>query len=285
MKKKVPEKLNATARIKSRTLALSESERRVAFWVLEHSQEVLYLSMLQIAQECDVSDTTVLRMCRNAGFVGFTDLKLSLAQDMASPNQLIHETIVPADSPLTIIKKVFTANIQALYDTLEGIDESTLVESIHLLENAKRILIAGVGGSSIITQDIYQRLYRLGIPSDAPGDVQLQIMHATLLEPGDLAIVVSYSGNTKDMGLVLFEAKQNGASTLLITGNAKSKLAAQADLLLVSVSHEIRAEPVAARVAQLSLVDSLFILYSFMHMERSLAVEKRIANSVVSKSY
>ncbi len=284
-KKENNEKLNAITRIRSRTLALSESERKVAKWILENGEKVLYLSMSQIAQECEVSDTTVLRMCRNAGFIGFTDLKLSLAQDMASPTQLIHENINSSDDPKTIVRKVFTSNIQALYDTLEMIDEETLMTVIHMIENANHILISGVGGSAIVAQNLYQRLFRVGIPCDAPLDVQLQIMHSTLLKKGDLAIAVSYSGTTKDVDLVLSEAKRNGASTILITGNTRSKLADHADVLLVSVSHEVRSEPVAARIAQLTLVDSLFILYSFLHMEDVLAVEKKIANSVVSKSY
>lgn len=284
-KKENNEKLNAITRIRSRTLALSESERKVAKWILENGEKVLYLSMSQIAQECEVSDTTVLRMCRNAGFIGFTDLKLSLAQDMASPTQLIHENINSSDDPKTIVRKVFTSNIQALYDTLEMIDEKTLMTVIHMIENANHILISGVGGSAIVAQNLYQRLFRVGIPCDAPLDVQLQIMHSTLLKKGDLAIAVSYSGTTKDVDLVLSEAKRNGASTILITGNTRSKLADHADVLLVSVSHEVRSEPVAARIAQLTLVDSLFILYSFLHMEDVLAVEKKIANSVVSKSY
>ncbi len=279
------EKLNAITRIRSRTLALSESERKVAAWILNNAERVLYLSMSQIAQECEVSDTTVLRMCRNAGFLGFTDLKLSLAQDMASPTQLIHENITSSDSPLTIVQKVFTSNIQALYDTLQMVNEDNLMKAIHLIENASYILVTGVGGSSIIAQEFYQRLFRLGIPCDAPPDVQLQIMHSTLMKPGDLVIAVSYSGSTKDVDLVMKEAKRNGAATILITGNSKSKLADSADLLLVSVSHEIRSEPVAARIAQMTLVDSIFILYSFLHMEETLLVEKRIANSVVAKSY
>jgi DNA-binding MurR/RpiR family transcriptional regulator len=279
------EKLNAITKIRSRTLALSESERRVATWILENADKVLNLSMSQIAQACDVSDTTVLRMCRNAGFVGFTDLKLSLVQDMASPTQLIHENINSADDPQTIVRKVFTTNIQALYDTLEMLDHSTILKAIQLIENAKRILIAGVGGSSIIAQTLYQRLYRLGIQCEAPLDVQLQIMHTTLLQPGDLVIGVSYSGSTKDVGLVLHDAKKNGVSTILITGNPKSQLSKDADVLLVSVSHEIRSEPVAARIAQLTLVDSIFILYSFMHMDESLTVEKKFANSITPKSY
>lgn len=87
------------------------------------------------------------------------------------------------------------------------------------------------------------------------------------------------------MGLVLLEAKKNGAKTILITGNAQSTISDQADVILVSVSHEIRSEPIAARLAQLALVDSIFILYSFLHLENTLNIENKIANSVASKSY
>jgi len=282
---KKSENINPATKLRSRTLTLSESERKVATWMLDNIDKSLYLSMSEIAQICEVSDTTVLRMCRNAGFKGFTHLKMSLAQELANPTQLIHESINTNDPPLTIIKKVFAANVQALYDTIALLNEDVLKEVIKTLENSRHILVAGVGGSAIISQNIYQRLYRLGIECDAPDDVQLQIMHSSLLKPEDAAIVVSYSGTTKDMGLVLMEAKKNGAKTVLITGNAQSTIAEHADVILVSVSHEIRSEPIAARLAQLALVDSIFILYSFLHLEKTLSIENKIANSVASKSY
>ena len=277
--------ITPATKLRSKTLNLSESEKKVATWMLDHLDQSLYLSMSEIAQICEVSDTTVLRMCRNAGFKGFTHLKMSLAQELANPTQLIHESIETDDQPMAIIKKVFAANIQALYDTIALLNEDVLKEVISILENARHILVAGVGGSAIIAQNVYQRLYRLGIQSDAPSDVQLQIMHSSLLKPDDAVIVVSYSGTTKDMGLVLMEAKRNGAKTILITGNAQSTIADQADVILVSVSHEIRSEPIAARLAQLALVDSIFILYSFLHLENTLNIENKIANSVASKSY
>lgn len=277
--------INGSTRLRAQTPRLSKSEREVATWILGHIDQALYLSMSQIAQICNVSDTTVLRMCRNSGFEGFTHLKILLAQDMANPTQLIHESINEDDSQLTIIQKVFASNIQALYDTLALVNEETLSKTISALENAEHILIAGVGGSSILSQNIYQRLYRLGLKCDAPTDVQLQIMHASLIGPKDLAIIVSYSATTKDMDLVLRVAKQNGATTILITGNSQSALAKYSDITLTSVSHEIRSEPIAARLAQMSLVDSIFILYSFLHVEKTLAAENKIAASMASKSY
>jgi DNA-binding MurR/RpiR family transcriptional regulator len=77
---------------------LSGSETQVATWILHHPETVMQASMAHIAQACGVSDTTVLRLCRTTGFRGFTDLKISIAQDLASPTQLIHDDISAEDS-------------------------------------------------------------------------------------------------------------------------------------------------------------------------------------------
>ena len=278
-------KTNALSKLRSHALEFSSSERRVADYLIENPNAVLYLSMSQVAQECHVSDTTVLRTCRIAGFDGFTDLKLSLAQVIASPTQLLREDISPEDGALEIVHKVFASNIQSLYDTVATIDEKMLNKAVEYLETAKIVLIAGVGGSSIVVQSFYQSLYRLGIHCDAPQDVQLQIMHASILKPGDLAIAVSYTGSTKDTVTMLSEAKKSGANTILCTGNARSKAAELADLVFVSVSHELGSDTIAARISQLTLLDSLSMLYSFRHQSETLDVEKKFVNSIVSKSY
>jgi DNA-binding MurR/RpiR family transcriptional regulator len=274
----------AIARIRSHLLALSGAERQVAEWVLADPQQLLTLSMSQIAQQCEVSDTTVLRMCRAVGFRGFTDLKLALAQDLVRPTQLIHDDIDTGDDPAALLRKVFLANVQALYDTLDLIDPAAVIAAVDALERANTITIGGVGGSAIVAQALYQRLYRLGRRCDAPQDVQLQLMHAALSGPDDVVVAVSYSGITKDIAQLVERAKGDGATTICITGNAHSPVARRCDIVLASVSHETRSEPIAARVAQLTIVDAIAVIYSLRHLEEALASEARVVEAIVPKS-
>lgn len=275
---------SATARLRGRLLALSEAERSVAGWILADPGRLVRMSMSQVAQQCGVSDTTVLRMCRTAGFVGFTDLKLALAQDLVRPTQLIHDDIEPDDPPEVLLRKVFHANIQSLYDTLELTDMGAVVRAVDALEQAGAITITGVGGSSIVAQALYQRLYRFGRSCDAPQDVHLQIMHAAVNGPGDVVFAVTYSGVTKDTVEILQRARENKATTIVLTGNPQSPAARLADIVLSSVSHETRTEPIAARLAQLSLVDALAIIYSVRHLAQSLRSEARFNEAVINKS-
>jgi len=273
---------SAASRLRSVLPRLSESERRAALWILDHADAAIRQSMSAIAQACDVSDTTVLRMCRAAGFEGFTDLKLALARepraisnDVASPP--------PADE-LSAVRSVFAANRQALSDTLSVLDKTTFNKALDLMAGARHILAGGVGGSGIVAQAFYQRCFRLGLRCDAPVDSQLQIMHAGLTGPGDLVVVISYSGITSDPVLLLQEAKSRGAATICITGNSRSPLAKLADVVLVSVSHEQGSEPMAAQIAQLTLVDALYVAFAARNADSAQRTEERMVNAILPKS-
>lgn len=275
---------SSLAQIRSKLPSLAASEAQVAKWVLKNADKVIRLSMARVAEECSVSDTTVLRFCRSAGFHGFTEIKISLARDLASPQQIIHDDIAAGDTPIAIANKVFLANIQSLYDTLNVLDENTLNQVVNLLAKAKRILIIGVGTSGPIVQDLYNRLFRLGLDCAAETDSYLQLMRTSLLGPKDVVVAISQSGSSVDPVLTLKEAKRREARTICITGNAKSPLTKYADITLLSVSSERPFEAIASRIAQASIVDAIYVSLSLINIEKTLRNEELIWDSVIPKS-
>lgn len=275
--------INSLTRIRSSYPVLASSELRVANWVMQQPEKIMHLSMAQVAQACGVSDTTVLRFCRNAGFQGYTDLKLSIARDLVSPTQVIHDDIAPSDGPAVIARKVFMSNIQALYDTLEVLNEDALNRAINLLTTAKRILIVGVGTSAPIVQNMYNMLMRLGLQCKAQTDSYLQLMEVALLGPGDVVVAVSQSGSSIDPVLTLKQAHENGAATICITGNAQSPITEYADVTLLSVAREARIEAIASRLAQVSIADALYVIMALNTIDTATQNEKRIWDALLSK--
>ena len=245
----------------------------------------MQLSMAQVAQACGVSDTTVLRFCRNAGFQGYTDLKLSIARDLVSPTQVIHDDIVEGDAPAVIARKVFMSNIQAMYDTLEVLDESALIRAIELLARADHILIIGVGTSAPIVQSMYNMFMRLGLNCKAQTDSYLQLMEVALLGPGDVVVGISQSGTSMDPVLTLKQAKANGAATICITGNAQSPITKHADVTLLSVAREARIEAIASRLAQMSIADALYVIVALNNVDATIQNEKQIWDALLPKMY
>ena len=279
-----PSTISALARIRSRLPALAAAETRVAQWVLQQPERVMRLSMAHVAQECGVSDTTVLRFCRAAGFHGYMDLKLSIAQDMVSPTQIIHNDIAEDNDSATVARKVFMSNIQALHDTLEMLDVQAFTKAVDMLCEAKLMLIIGVGTSGFIVRSMYDMFFRLGCNCRAQTDSYLQLMEVALVGPGDVAVGISQSGSSTDPILTMTEAKRNGASTICITGNAQSPITKHADVTLLSVSRETRAETIASRVAQLTIVDALYVAASWRNIELAIRNERRIWDTILQKT-
>lgn len=271
------------ARIRSKYPTLAASEARVATWVLQQPESIMHLSMAQVAQACGVSDTTVLRFCRNSGFQGYTDLKLSIARDLTNSKQLIHDDIVEGDTPIVMAQKVFISNILALYDTLEVLDEEVLTKALDLLSGADQILIVGVGTSEPIVNNAYYLFMRLGLNCRAQTDSYMQLMEVALLRPGDLVVGISQSGSSVDPVLTLKQAKQNGVSTICITGNTQSPITEYADVTLLSVAREARAEAIASRLAQDTIIDALYVILAWQNIEVAIENEKQIWDALLPK--
>lgn len=240
--------------------------------------------MAYVGQQCGVSDTTVLRFCRAAGFQGYMDLKLSIARDLASPTQIVHDDIAENDDAPTIARKVFMSHVQALYDTIEMMQDDDLETAVELITTAERILIVGVGTSTPIVQEAYNKFFRLGLNVHAQTDSYLQLMEAAIVTSGTLVIAISHSGMSTDPVYTLEEAKKNGAKTMVITGNAESPLTKFADVTFLAVSRETRGEPVASRIAQMSLVDTLYIIVSLYMLETATKNEEKIFKAIMQKT-
>jgi RpiR family transcriptional regulator, carbohydrate utilization regulator len=271
------------SRVRSMLPTLADAEVRVARWLLEEPQRLLNLSMAQVAQACGVSDTTVLRFCRSVGFRGFTDVKLAVAGDVTEHDRLMVDGLSADDDISDICAKVFRANAQALADTAATLDMEALRRAVDLLAGARRVIVIGVGTSIPIVLDLHHKLFRIGLDSVAHTDSYLQLMAAALLDHRDVVVGISHSGTSIDPALTLEKARERGCNTIAVTGNGQSPFTKSADVTLLSVASELRPEALASRVAQMAIVDVLYVALSMRDPERALESERRAFDSVIAK--
>ncbi|GEM89753.1 MULTISPECIES: MurR/RpiR family transcriptional regulator [Oceanithermus] len=272
------------SRINSFYDKLSPSERRVADYVREHPEQVIHMPLAKLAQQAGVSDPSVLRFCRAIGYRGYLDFKVALTQDLASPVQFIHETVNPSDGPREIAQKVFAAANRALLETLQSLDVAGIERVVDLIDGAKRTLIIGVGTSAPIAQTFYNRLFRLGLPVWIQTDSYLQLMHAALLGPDDVVVGISQTGASTDPVLTLEEAKKHGAATVAITGSLSSPITQQADVTLYSSYHELRPEAASSRIAQIAIVETIYVALSMRRLKTADSDERRIWEALSRKT-
>ncbi len=263
---------------------LSPSEQRVADYVRANPEEVIRMPMARLAQNAGVSDPSVLRFCRAIGYRGYLDFKVALTQDLASPVQFIQGTVDSSDDVPRMAQKIFSAANRALLETLQGLDMEALERAVKLIMQAQRVLIIGVGTSAPIAQFLYNRLFRLNLPVWLQTDSYLQLMHAALLGEGDVAFGVSQTGASIDPVITLAEARKHGATTIALTGSLSSPITKEADIALYSSYDELRPEASSSRIAQIAIIETIYVALSISLLDTADADERRIWEALARKT-
>jgi DNA-binding MurR/RpiR family transcriptional regulator len=265
--------------LRGQASSLKRAEKKVATFILKFPEKIRDMTVAQASTQSAVSEATVIRFCRTVGLKGYQDLKYKLAVELASPPQApLGEEVMDSDSPEEALKKVFSFNIQTLKETLEVLDQKTVERAVSILEKAEKILVIGVGTSAANVQDAYNKLLRLGLNSVAQPDAHLQLMEAALLSPRDAVLAITHSGKTRDPVETLAVARKTGAKTIAITSNPRSPITRHADVVLLTSSREtaFRSEAMASRLAQMSIVDTIYTLIHMRNRKRAVSTEKKI---------
>lgn len=274
---------NCLGQIRSHYARLSEKEKKIADYILNNPENIIHSTINDVAEDLNVADATVFRFCKRIGFKGFQAMKITLAAEIIEPIQQIHEEISESDDERTVMEKVFQSNIHTLKSTLNLIDETAIEQAVDLLLNAGRVDFYGTGGSAVIAMDAYHKFIRTGIKVFTFMDSHFQIMSASQLTKHDLAVVISHSGTNKDTMNILKTAKRNGAKIIGITGYPKSPLAQNSDVVLYTSAEETeyRSEALSSRIAQLSLIDALYVNVMKLNKEKAKKSLDKIREAIV----
>ena len=137
-------------------------------------------------------------------------------------------------------------------------------KAVEIIFNTKgRLVVTGIGKSAIIAQKIVATMNSTGTPS--------LFLHASeaihgdlgMVQPDDVVICISKSGNSPEIKVLVPILKQFGNSLIAITGNTTSFLAKGADFILdTTVDHEScpnNLAPTNSTTAQLVMGDALAV--------------------------
>ena len=258
-------------RIRSHYSQFSEKEKKIANTIIADPEKIIHSTISQLAEDLSVADATVFRFCKRIGFKGYQAMKISLAAEIVTPLDDIHETIEEGDSEKVIAQKVFRSNIRTLEDSIAIMDEESFTSAVAMMLKARRIEFYGTGGSGFVAMDAHHKFLRTGMTTTAYNDSHMQLISASQLTSEDLIFFISHSGANKDLLEVLEVAKGNGVPTIAITHFAKSPMSLGVDVSLFTSSQETdyRSEALASRIGQLSIVDALYVTIMMKRKDQS----------------
>lgn len=276
------------AGIARRLDALNPAEAKVAAVLLATGEQLIYRSASDVAQQAGAALSTVVRTCQTLGFKGFQDLKIAVTRDgqPATPSELQGD-VTATDTPRQVLAKIGAATRDAIDVGLAHVDGEAFDRAVTTVAACRRLLCLGVGTSAPLAQDAAYRFLWIGVAAEAPADVHVQHVRATLLEPGDVALVVSHTGSTRETVASARAAADAGATVLAVTSFPRSPLTEAAEEVLVAASRETayRVEALASRVAHLMLIDALWMATAVTRGDAAIALTRRISDVLSDHRY
>ena len=268
--------------------AMRPAQKKVADFVLKHPEKAASSTISELSKAVGISTASVVRFCEDIEFSSFTAFRLAVSV-ASEQRRVARETfsidkdeIDPNDSMQEVVAKTVFHEVEAIQQTGSNLDLKTLEKVVGLITKAKRIELFGLGSSSLATQDLRQKLHRIGLFAFDSPDNHQAITSSALMNPGDVGIVFSHSGVTPETLEVLQIMKRSGAKTVAVTNFPESVISRNADFRLTTVAKETRyrSGAMSSRIAQLALVDFLFVRIMQLRLESAELLLQRTYEAV-----
>lgn len=250
--------MNTLDKIQSHLERLSKSERKVAEVILASPQTAIHSSIATLARMADVSEPTVNRFCRRLDTKGFPDFKLHLAQSLANGTPYVNRNVEEDDSVDAYTSKIFESVMASLDTVKANLDIAAINRAVDLLTQAKKISFFGLGASAAVAHDAMNKFFRFNIPVVYFDDIVMQRMSCMNSSEGDVVVLISHTGRTKNLVEMAHLARENDATVLAITSRDTPLAQAATLALLLDVPEDTDVYmPMVSRIAQLTLIDVL----------------------------
>jgi RpiR family carbohydrate utilization transcriptional regulator len=266
--------------IKGILASLNPTDRLIADCVLADPERVISSSIAQLKEDCGASVGAIVAFCRRVGVTGYAEFKIALARDLAQSG-------LPAGQldNGSLLEKVVQVHTQSLAETLQLNPNSQFERIAQVIDKARRVELFSIGLSYPVAYTAYCKFLLLGVQASAHFDSHIQLIAATQLEKGDVAIGISLSGTTRETVECLEVAQAKGATTIALTNAMKSPITSHSDLCLYATPSEIKyfQAPLASRATQLALIDALFVFLALKHKTRTAATLQKSGEELLKR--
>lgn len=261
------------------------NEKKIHEYISRNCADIIHLSITDLAERSDVSEAALVRFAKKLGYKGFQAMKINIAQDIVAPTQQIFQQLSEDDTLESLTRKVFASSVQSLNDTVNILNMSAVERAVDAIARAKRLLFYGIGGSGTVALDAQHKFIKIGYLALAFTDANIQAMVASVLGSGDVVVAVSHSGASQNIIEAIAIARKAGATVIALTNFGRSPILKYSDIHLFTSSQEtaFKSDALASRIAELVILDTLFIGVSFKNYNQSWGNIRKTRKALDSK--
>ena len=238
---------------------LTKSEKKIANFIMKNFEKTKTMTSYDISKKVNVGQATVIRFSKKLGYSSFNELINSI--NKLDQEDILEKNISLGDDIATTNTKIANQYIDVIKLTLELNPVYVFEEVIEAIIAAERIVVLGIGNSAIVSTDFVNKLARVGMNAFTNLDTHLQFSMISNLGKNDLLILISDSGETREIIEAAKLTKQNKTRIISITKFTKNKLHAYSDFILKTASFDInlRLDATTSRITQFTIIDMIFI--------------------------
>lgn len=217
-----------------------ESERKIGTYIIQHTAEVVDMTVGELAQACGVSDASVSRFCKKINMKGFHHLKITLAKEISEKGIEEEEVSnhISVNDIEQSLKNILANKVTEITQTVSMMDAKQLSEILNKLNMARTVQFFAVGNTIPVAIDGAFKLNQIGIPAVSGTIWETQIGYTYNMTAEDVVIAISNSGESTAVLRALEAAKSAGATTLSITNSEKSSTAQLSDYHITTATRE-----------------------------------------------
>lgn len=255
--------MNTLEYIKQSYENFTDGEKLIANYLLSNKESIINLSAKEIGDITNTSAATVVRFSKKLGFDSLNEMKLKLSMSLNNNEETSNFKYLDKDLETKDIIYGIKNSIDVVMEkTVKLIKEEELEKATELLIGAKDIYIYSVGVSALVGLDFYYKLSRINKRCIAHTDTHLQVTSSALMQSGDVAVAISYSGSTREVLKCVENAKKLNVPVISITkASMNNELENLSDITLKIpfVEKSLREGAMSSRISQLAVIDMLFI--------------------------
>lgn len=269
----------------------TKSGKKLAEYILLHSDEVVTITISDLAVNAHVGEASVSRFCRQLGFKRFQDFKTALAVDATQQEHGMEHhfccfELSATDDVIDVASKLKNNLTTILNETITPIKPQEIKLIVDNIVQCRDICFFGIGSSGIAADYAYTKFMRIGLKAESLYKNHMMYIRASLLNQKDIAFFISHRGESPEIIKSMRLTKEVGALTIALTHCPNSTLAKLADHVLITGDDQtfIQGDSIGTMMSQLFMIDLIYTLLIQREPKKAQEIKLKTINAVNFRS-
>lgn len=270
---------------------MSDNEESIADFILGLGEELKKYSTRNIADATYTSPATIVRLCKKLGFAGFDDFKKQFLKEIDYLNRQYGKIdanfpFQKDDTMMNVAYKISQLYEDTIKDSISLLHHDSLQKALNLLKYSESIHIYSFGTTLNLAESFKEKMLKIGKNVIISNNINYQLYEANCISKGDIAILISYSGETEKIICVAETCKKRGIPIIVISsfgGNTLSKMASCNLTMSTKESMFYNIGDFSTHLAIHFILDVLYSTYFLLNYEKNFEAKLKETTELESR--